>query len=170
VSIGATSGLFSGEQERRGGTVRPLAIAAVGALFALVIGVAFLSQGSAEEPAAAAVATAPEAASLELTALSHAAKGNEWTIAGTVHNPADAGELTNVVAIAFVFDEAGAFLGSGRAPLELIRLGAGEASPFRVIVPATGPVARYRIGFRGDDGRVIRHFDRRPIASEQARP
>jgi len=37
-----------------------------------------------------------------------------------------------------------------------------------VTVPVTESVARYRIGFRGEDGRVIAHVDKRqptPIAA-----
>jgi hypothetical protein len=50
-------------------------------------------------------------------------------------------------------------------------LAAGDESPFVVSVPVTDTVARYRIGFRGEDGHVIAHVDKRqqgPIAELQS--
>ena len=69
--------------------------------------------------------------------------------------------LTRVSVTAFAFDESGAFLASGRALLDITALAPGDESPFVVTVPVAENVARYRIGFRGDDGRVIAHVDRR---------
>jgi hypothetical protein len=43
-------------------------------------------------------------------------------------------------------------------------LAPGDESPFVVAVPVTEAVARYRIGFRGEDGRVIAHIDKRQMA------
>jgi hypothetical protein len=60
-----------------------------------------------------------------------------------------------------VFDSAGALLASGQALLDVTALGPGDDSPFVVSVPVSGAVARYRIGFRGEDGRVIAHVDKR---------
>jgi hypothetical protein len=168
----ATGNLFGAvELPPARGPLRPLALAGVAAIFAIVIAIAFFSQGNAEERAAPAPAAATqEAGELDLLTLTHTGRDSTWTIAGMVRNGSVTEALGGVTAIAFVFDEAGSFLGSGRASLELNPLGPGESSPFRVTVAAAGPVARYRIGFRSDDGHVIRHFDRRPLAPEQARP
>ena len=49
----------------------------------------------------------------------------------------------------------------GRAPLDFATLAPGDESPFVLGVPVSGTVARYRVGFRSEDGRVIAHIDRR---------
>jgi hypothetical protein len=66
-----------------------------------------------------------------------------------------------VTATAFLFGGDGTFLTSGRAPLDFTTLRAGEESPFVINVPVTGAVARYRVSFRDQTGRVIGHIDRR---------
>jgi hypothetical protein len=73
-----------------------------------------------------------------------------------------------VTVTAYTFDENGSFLASGRALIDVTSLSGGDESPFVVSVPVNETVARYRIGFRGEDGRVIAHVDRRqtgPIAA-----
>ena len=76
--------------------------------------------------------------------------------------------LSRVTVTAYTFDDKGAFLASGRALIDVTALAPGDESPFVVTVPVTETVARYRIGFRGEDGRVIAHVDKRqqaPIAA-----
>ena len=63
--------------------------------------------------------------------------------------------------IVFLVACAGSFLASGRAPLDFTLLRPGDESGFVIAVPVTAPVARYRVGFRGEDGHVIGHVDRR---------
>lgn len=162
--------MFGAVQRAPQRSVKPLAIAAVCGVFALVAAAVFFTSSSAEEPVARPRAVSDMAdTSLELLSLTHARADGEWRIAGTVRNSESSSEMGNVTVLAFLFDEAGSSVGSGRAQLELPRLGAGETSPFSIVVAPTGPVARYRIGFRGEDGRVIRHFDRRPAPPQQAR-
>jgi hypothetical protein len=75
--------------------------------------------------------------------------------------------LSRVTVTAYAFDDNGAFLASGRALIDVTALAAGDESPFVVSVPVTATVARYRIGFRTEDGRVISHIDKRqqgPVA------
>ena len=98
---------------------------------------------------------------MELLSLRHTKQEDTLTVSGLVQNPKTAPALTKVFATAFVFGADGSFLASGRAPLDFTTLAPGEESPFVVTVPLTGEVARYRIGFRGEDGRVIAHVDRR---------
>jgi hypothetical protein len=69
--------------------------------------------------------------------------------------------LSKVAATALVFAADGSFLASGRAPLDFTVLRPGDESGFVITVPVNAPVARYRIGFRGEDGHVIGHVDRR---------
>lgn len=110
----------------------------------------------ASKPVAAAPAPA-----LELLSLRDTRQPGSLTITGLVQNPRGGAMLTRVTVTAFAFDESGAFLASGRALLDVTALAPGDESPFVVTVPVAENVARYRIGFRGDDGRVIAHTDRR---------
>jgi len=84
-----------------------------------------------------------------------------FTITGLVQNPRAGRELANVKVTLFVFGAGGTFLTSGRAPLDFTALGPGDESSFVISVPVKGDVARYRIGFRGGDDRVLAHVDRR---------
>ena len=114
--------------------------------------------GQSTRPAAIA---APAAPGLELLSLHDTRQPGTLTITGLVQNPRDGAMLTRVSVTAFAFDESGAFLASGRALLDITALAPGDESPFVVTVPVAENVARYRIGFRGDDGRVVAHVDRR---------
>jgi hypothetical protein len=147
--------MFVGEQARSPWG-RRLAAAAVVALILLTAGYVLLPRGT-EAPQQA---TAP-ASPLELLSLRHAQEDGRLVITGLVQNPRTGSPLSRVVATAFLFAADGTFLASGRAPLDFSTLAAGDESPFVVAVPVTSPVARYRIGFRSEDGRVIGHIDRR---------
>jgi hypothetical protein len=110
-----------------------------------------------------AVASTPGTPSLELLSLRDARDANGLTITGLVENPRHGARLTRVTVTAFAFDQHGGFLASGRALLDVTSLAPGDESPFVVSVPlpTPGPVARYRVSFRGEDGRVISHVDKR---------
>jgi hypothetical protein len=120
---------------------------------------------------AAAQTAAPDAASLELVSLrdtreagdSAQGKAGTLTITGLVQNPRSGATLSHVTVTAFTFDDKGTFLASGRTELDVGSLAPGDESPFVINVPVTDAVARYRIGFRGEDGRVIAHIDRRQL-------
>ena len=117
---------------------------------------------------AAAGAPAPAEAGLELLSLHDARQNGILTITGLVRNPRGSSPLSRVTVTAYTFDDKGAFLASGRALLDVTALAPGDDSPFVVTVPAGDAVARYRIGFRAEDGRVIGHVDRRqqgPVAA-----
>jgi hypothetical protein len=119
--------------------------------------------GAAARPGAN---TAP-AIGLELLSLRDARQPAALTITGLVQNPRGGAALSGVTVTAYAFDEKGSFLASGRAPIDVTALAPGDESPFVVSVPVTDAVARYRIGFRGEDGRVIAHIDKRqqtPVA------
>ncbi len=145
-------------------------------LFALA---ARRAQTSPPARKASAATAAPVAASapggLELLSLrdsrepvSGAGKPAGLTITGLVRNPRQGSALNRVTVTAYTFDANGAFLASGRALIDVTALAPGDESPFVVTVPVSDSVARYRIGFRDDAGRVIAHVDRRqqgPIAA-----
>jgi hypothetical protein len=124
-----------------------------------------VADGTPAQGARPVVATASAAPGLELLSLHDTRQPGTLTITGLVQNPRDGAMLTRVSVTAFAFDESGAFLASGRALLDITALAPGDESPFVVTVPVTENVARYRIGFRGDDGRVIAHIDRRQQGS-----
>jgi hypothetical protein len=141
-------------------------IAASVVLFALAASGTKTSARTATS-AAAAQPTAP-AAGLELLSLRDSRQADALTITGLVHNPRGGSPLSRVTVTAYTFDDKGSFLASGRALIDVTAFAPGDDSPFVVTVPVTGTVARYRIGFRAEDGSVIAHIDKRqqaPIAA-----
>jgi hypothetical protein len=162
----------SGAWGRRAAIIVPFAVIVAGAGFAF-----YPTQPDIGAPSTT-VATAPPRRSaappLELVSLNHSQAGDKLTVTGLVQNPRTAAPVSKVFATAFVFAADGTFLASARAPLDFTTIGPGDESPFVVTVPVKGEIARYRIGFRGEDGRVVAHVDRRagsPIAraSEERR-
>jgi hypothetical protein len=142
-------------------------IVASAVLFALAASDTRTSARTTGAPAARTSATAPSAG-LELLSLRDVRQADSLTITGLVHNPRGGSPLTRVTVTAYTFDDQGSFLASGRALIDVTALAPDDESPFVVTVPVTGPVARYRIGFRGEDGSVIAHVDKRhmtPIAA-----
>ncbi len=153
-------------QEARAAWPRRLVVAAAIVAILVFVGVvmrsgATLGRRGGSESAASANASTQPGGLLELLSLKHTQEANALTITGLVQNPRDGVPLSKVAATAFLFSADGTFLASGRAPLDFTTLRPGDESGFVISVPVTQPVARYRIGFRGDDGRVIGHIDRR---------
>ena len=112
----------------------------------------------------------PGDAALELLSLRHTQEEAAFVVTGLVQNPRRGRPLMRVEATVLLFDARGTMVTSGRAPIDFTSLGAGDESPFLIRVPVTGPVARYRVGFRRADGQVLGHVDRRsqePIAQRQ---
>jgi hypothetical protein len=110
----------------------------------------------------------PSGTELELMSLHDTRRTGTLTITGLVQNPRTGVYLSRVAVTAYTFDDHGSFLASGRAQLDVTALAPGDESPFTVTVPVSDNVARYRIGFRDETGRVITHVDRRqagPVAS-----
>ncbi|HEY2435520.1 MAG TPA: FxLYD domain-containing protein [Vicinamibacterales bacterium] len=149
------------------------ALVLVGASALLIAMTAGRARAAAHASNGAAAPQAPLEAELELLSLRDTRDSGALTISGMVHNPRTAPALARVTVTAYTFDDKGAFLASGRALLDVTALAPGEDSPFVVSVPAGDAVARYRIGFRAENGRVIGHVDRRqqgPVASAQRLP
>jgi len=111
---------------------------------------------------------ASSASALELLSLRDAREPGVLTISGIVQNPRGGATLKAVTVTADTFDANGAFLASGHALIDVTTLTPGDRSPFAVSVPASSGVARYRVSFRGEDGHVIEHLDRRPQATTAA--
>ena len=149
--------MFTGEREPAPWGRRAIAAVAMAAVVVIAGYVLLPRSGRATAPAATSAAPLP----LELLSLRHTPETGQMVITGLVQNPRGGAPLTRVVATAFLFGADGTFLASGRAPLDFATLAAGDESPFVVAVPVKSPVARYRVGFRGEDGQVIAHVDRR---------
>ena len=111
--------------------------------------------------ATAGSASGQQTALLELLSLKQTQDTNALTITGHVQNPRDGVVLSKISATALVFSADGTLLANGRAPLDYSVLRPGDESGFVISVPVNVPVARYRVGFRSEDGRVIGHIDRR---------
>lgn len=151
---------------------RAAVMAALGLVIASVVLFSLAAGGtrtSARTMSGTAPATSPAVASagLELLSLRDSRQNDSLTITGLVHNPESGTPLSRVTVTAYTFDDNGSFLASGRALIDVTAFAAGDDSPFVVTVPVTGTVARYRVGFRTEDGRVISHIDRRQQASVQ---
>ncbi len=116
---------------------------------------------SRQPGAGSAAPASAQARPLELLSLRHTRTAESLTITGLVRNPPGAAPLTHVVATAVAFAPDGTRVASGHAPLDFITMGAGDETPFVVTIPITGAVARYRVGFRAQDGTVISHVDGR---------
>ena len=145
-----------------------LAIAATIVLLVTVTAIALRSRSTPADTTdrtQARAASAQTVGLLELLSLKQSQEANALTITGLVQNPRDGAILSKVSATALLFGADGAFLASGRAALDFTVLRPGDESGFVISVPVTAPVARYRVGFRSDDGRVIGHVDRRTAAT-----
>lgn len=98
---------------------------------------------------------------LELLSLQHAQRNGTLVITGVVQNPRSARAVGRVQATVLLFGPDGGLVGSGRAPVDFTTLAPGDESPFVVRVPVSRHVSRYRVGFRGENDRVLGHVDRR---------
>jgi len=166
------SGLFAEVPEVRRGDARG-AIALVGVVLVglLVMGYFWFGRSEPTTPATGATATTAAASTvavatpggmpLELLSLSHDQRKGTIVVRGLVRNPVSGSDRTGLVASVMLLDQAGGFLGSGRAPLETPRLRAGDDVGFAVELPSHKDVRRYRVTFRGVDGALVPHADRR---------
>ena len=111
------------------------------------------------------VARPPEFATtgrpLELVSLSHAQETGALVVSGLVQNPGSGRAQSRAVVTAVLLDANGRLVATGRAPLDIARLEPGDESPFVIRIPASRPVARYRVSFRAADDTPLPHIDRR---------
>ena len=154
--------LFHEEPEPSPWPRRFAVIGGMAAVLALVVfGLTRFDSAAAQTagvpPAGATAQTVP----LELLSLRHTSDAGTLTVTGLVQNPRSGGPLSHVQATLFVFGRGGVLLTSARVPLDYTSLTPGDESPFVIRVPVSGNVDRYRVGFRGQDDRVIAHVDRR---------
>jgi hypothetical protein len=104
--------------------------------------------------------SSPSAAPFELVSLGHSREDSMLTISGMVRNPASGPKLDGLTAVVSLIDTHGGLISTKDVPLDYRTLAPGEEAPFKVTLPDSGSVARYRVSFRaGAD--VIPHVDRR---------
>ena len=139
---------------------RRLAVMAAMAVMVALGALAWRALPDRPAPAVAA-ATPAEATPLDLLSLRHDHDGGVFIVTGLMQNPRGGAALTGVEATVLAFGDDGAMLASGRAPLDFTVVTPGDESPFVIRVPVERTVARYRVGFRTADGRVLAHVDRR---------
>lgn len=138
---------------------RPAIKLVAGAVMLLLIAGGVFVTSRTSEPASAK-APGGDGRPLELMSMRYQRQGTTLTVSGLVKNPAAGAAINGVTAVVFAFDRNGAFVASGRAPLDFSALAPGDESPFVVTVPNVSDVARYRVTFRSGNG-VVRHIDRR---------
>jgi hypothetical protein len=140
---------------------RPMIKVAAGAVMLLLVaGGIFIGSRTSDTADASATTQRNGGRPLELMSMRHQRQGTALTVSGLVKNPAAGAAMQGVTAVVFVFDRTGAFVASGRAPLDFSKLAPGDESPFVVNVANVSDVARYRVTFRSGDT-VVRHIDRR---------
>jgi hypothetical protein len=145
----------------------PRRFAVIGVMAAVMFAAVFgwRTWGSADSvspaPSQSARLTPTNAQTLELLSLQHAQQDGTLVISGLVQNPRGSEPLAGVQATVVLFDAGGATLATSRAPIDFTTLSPGDESSFVIRIPAAGAVARYRVGFRGGDDRVLGHVDRR---------
>lgn len=131
----------------------------VGLLGAMAIWQA--SRGGEPSVAATTAAVAAGGVPVELVSLGHEQSKTDLTIRGLVRNPNAGSIRAGTSASVFLFDGEGSFLGSGRSVLDTPTLSPGAEASFEVTLPANSRVRRYRVTFRGADGSVVPHLDKR---------
>ena len=145
-----------------GGRQKSLAFAAM-FLFAILAGGLFWAMSGPEGTSAAA---AGPNSPLELVSLSSARQNEKLAVSGLVRNPVNGTPVEKLSAVVFLFDRTGTFIGSSRAHVDFLKLGAGDESPFVITLDAPSTVARYRVSFRTDEG-IVPHVDRRDAVGSQ---
>lgn len=97
---------------------------------------------------------------LELISMRHEREKTTLRVSGLVRNPRSGRAVSQVSAVVFAFNRAGAYVTSGRAALDFTTLEPGDESPFVVTIPGVPDVGKYRVSFRTEAG-VVQHLDRR---------
>jgi hypothetical protein len=155
-----SSGAFFGtvQREETSGNRLPIFVAA--ALIVLLGGALIFLNTSASNEHASTVAEVERSEPLELVALGHARETSGLTITGTIRNPATSIKLEGLTAVISLLDRNGALVSTKDVPLDYRAIAPGEEAPFKVTIPESASVARYRVSFRAGTA-VVPHVDRR---------
>lgn len=158
-TVAVHAGFLGSEPAVRGDSSHQRWLASAAAILAIVLGSIVYARMSGPTQATTAQAQAAESP-LELLSLRHEREGVNLAVAGLVRNPPTGAMIERVTAMVYLFDAQGTFVTSARAPIDFLKLTAGDESPFVVKVAAPQTVARYRVSFRTEDG-TLPHVDRR---------
>jgi hypothetical protein len=151
---------FFGTVQREQPASSRFAFAAALALVVALGGAVIVFTTSNHQKAGAPATQAAHASPLELISLGHSRDASLLTINGIVRNPADGPKLEGLTAVVSLIDDHGGLISTKDVPLDYRALGPGEEAPFKISVPDSGSIARYRVSFRaGTD--VVPHVDRR---------
>lgn len=160
VVPGSSPERFFGTVERDEPSGNRLPLFAAAALIMILGGALVFLNSSGSSDSAATVAHVNQTEPLELVSLGHAREVTVLTITGTVRNPSKGMKVEGLTAVISLLDRTGALVSTKDVPLDYRALGPGEEAPFKVSIPDSGSIARYRVSFRaGTD--VIPHVDRR---------
>ena len=159
---------FAAADEPRAPGRRWAALAAVAATMVAGFTIVYALYSTDAAGALARIFSAPASASpataepLQLLSLRHTTdETGSFILTGLVQNPAAGQPRKGVIAVVYLFDQQGRYFAGGRTQIEVAALHPGEESPFVVRIAGAEGVARYRIGFRMEDGGVVAHVDRR---------
>jgi hypothetical protein len=158
-----TTDRFFGTVQREQPASGRFAFAAAFALVVALVGTVIVFTTSNHEKAVPPAAQVARTNPLELLSLGHSRDADSLTINGVVRNPAGGPKLEGLTAVVSLIDDHGGLISTKDVPLDYRALGPGEEAPFKIMVPDSGSIARYRVSFRaGTD--VIPHVDRRTDA------
>ena len=158
----ASGGIF-GSVQRVEPTPNRVPMLAAAALLVLLGGAVAFFNSSPADQRATGVAQAGHSEPLELVSLGHSREPSLLTISGIVRNPSTGGKLEGLTAVVSLLDRTGTLVSTKDVPLDYRALGPGEEAPFKVSIPDSASIARYRVSFRaGSD--VVPHVDRRSDA------
>jgi hypothetical protein len=157
-----TSGAFFGTVQREQPSSRRFAFAAALALVVALGGAVAVFTTTSDRAAAprSSASAAMKASPLELVSLGHSRDASAIIINGVVRNPASGAKLEGLTAVVSLLDAQGTLISTKDVPLDYRALGPGEEAPFKILVPDSASIAKYRVSFRaGTD--VVPHVDRR---------
>lgn len=156
----AAAHLFSENAVPAGNGRRLVAGLALATMFLALAGAVVVSMSKRAQATVPAAAAPPP---LELLSLEHVRAQGHLAIRGVVRNPVERGATADLVAVVFLFDRDGRYLGTVKQPMPDPVLSPGADAAFEVAVSDQLPVGRYRVTFHA--GRApVPHLDRRAVA------
>lgn len=155
----AAAHLFSENAVPAGNGRRLVAGLALATMFLALAGAVVVSMSKRAQATVQAAAAPPP---LELLSLEHVRAQGHLAIRGVVRNPVERGAMAGLVAVVFLFDRDGRYLGTVKQPMPDPVLSPGADAAFEVAVSDQLPVGRYRVTFHA--GRApVPHLDRRAV-------
>ncbi|MCX6551004.1 MAG: FxLYD domain-containing protein [Acidobacteria bacterium] len=145
-----------------------MAVALGSAMLVVAFGVVLALNPTHAARTTASPAAAHVASPLELVALDHGRTGTQFSIHGLVRNPDGGAAIADLMAVVFLFDRNGGYIGTTQARVFEPVLAPGGETAFTVPVTGGERVGRYRVSFRVASAPVP-HIDRRAAAAPSDR-